>query len=355
MGDLSVVDLGRTLQVRYVLTAQVTPLIDGLEMQFWLAETSKGAKTTGQTVLMEDSPDRLVRRGLAGKLSRTIFLEMALDRAHRLPTDAERRTEALLARAEAAAFRGRFGPPDPEARQLYEQILQRNPKHFLALKGYGRHLVYEVSIERSPDRKKDLELAGELMGRAKQISPNNAMLTFHSALREKLSYRYEQALMAFDRTLELNPTYPQAVVQRAHVLTLLGRAEEAFPIMASVIDASPRDFGVGTIAYMAAETALLAKRDEDAVRWLRLSVQENPSVGRVHALLSAALQLTSRGSEAINAARTARKLTPHYTPSVMGKRGGSVAGPEYRLSQVRYVTAYEEAYLAASRLDKSGE
>jgi DNA-binding SARP family transcriptional activator/TolB-like protein/predicted Zn-dependent protease len=351
MGDLSVVDLGRTLQVRYVLTARVTPLADGVEIQFWVAETSEGANTTGQTVLIEDSSDRLARRGVAGKLSRTIFLEMALDRARRLSTDEERRTEALLARAEAAAFKGRFGPPDPEARQLYEEILKRNPQHFLALKGYGRHLVYEVSIERSPDRKKDLELAGELIGRAKQISPNNVVLAFHSALREKLSYRYEQALTAFDRTLELDPTYPQAVVQRAHVLTLLGKAEEAFPIMASVIDASPRDFGVGTIAYMAAETALLAKRDEDAVRWLRLSVQENPSVGRVHALLSAALQLTGRGGEAINAARTARKLAPHYTPSVMGKRGGSVAGSEYRLSQARYVTAYEEAYLAASRVD----
>jgi predicted Zn-dependent protease len=95
---------------------------------------------------------------------------------------------------------------------------------------------------------------------------------------------------------------------------------------------------------MAGETALLVGEYEQAVHWLRMATRGNPSVGRIHAMLAAALQLQGRPSEAAESAATARRLSPDYTPEVMKRRGGKNTHPRYADARDRYVEAFRSAY-----------
>lgn len=111
------------------------------------------------------------------------------------------------------------------------------------------------------------------------------------------------------------------------------------------------DFSVNGALFMLGETALLAGEDADAVRWLRASVQESPGVGRNHALLAIALELTGEHAEAEHVARQARKLPPRYTPDFLAQRGLSKADSRYEAQKARYVAAFRAVY---ERIDGGG-
>lgn len=341
-------DMARSLRARYVLAGSVAAASGDNELRVRVLDTQTMDPKFANTSALLGFSDARTRAKAANILARTMFKELVLDRAKNIAENERETTGSMLIRAEAAFLQGRFGPLDDNERQLFEQVLDRDPNNYLALKGLSRHLVTNVAMERSTNRDEDLKLAETILDRLDRMYPNNVNSIFIRAMIAKVRRRYEQALQGFERAIELDTTYPQAQVQRAHLLMLLGQPDEAFEIMRDELDSGPKDVSIGSLAYLAAETALQAERDEDAVRWLRLAVQENPSIGRTQALLAAALEVTGRTNEATEAARKARALSSNYTPDVLRRRGGREASAVYRKLQTRYVGAYAAAFERAN-------
>jgi tetratricopeptide (TPR) repeat protein len=120
---------------------------------------------------------------------------------------------AKLRQAVALHQHGRL----PEARALYEEILDVQPAHFDAL-----HLLGVIAAQsRDPGR------AVELIGRAIQAYPRSApaLCNRGSALHDL--GRWEEALADCDHALGIDADYPAAHFNRGNALQALGRLEEA--------------------------------------------------------------------------------------------------------------------------------
>ena len=159
----------------------------------------------------------------------------------------------------------------------------------------------------------------------------------------KLQGKFQQASTDFGYAVRLDPTHWNAAAQYAHVMIFLGRIEEGFTLMQRSTEYLLPDIGAPETAYVAGETALAAGHPEEAVRYLNMAVAGNPTVGRIHALLAAALQAAGRNDEAREEANQARVLSPNYTPEVMARRGGPNASPLYAEARDRYVVAFRAA------------
>lgn len=342
---------GRLLKARYVLAANISGSVGQDHLNIRLFESQTGDAVLTSIISLGPVSDAGHRKNIANQLARTVYKDVFLDRARRIETTDDS-TAALLVRGEAAALRGRFVSQDNDERSIYQRVLERDSDNALALRGLARYLVLAVAMEKSSNRQQDLSLAVSTLEKLNRIYPNNSTGIFLTAMIEKLNFRFEQALHGFNRAIELETTFPQAQVHRSHLMALMGRPEEAFPIMLEAMNQSPKDFTIASTAYIAAETALLANQDEQAVSWLRLAVQENPAAARSHALLSAALELTGRSDEAVQAAQTSRNLNPAYTPDVMRRRFGGAARSSYRERQARFVSAFDVAFRKTKRSAK---
>jgi len=105
----------------------------------------------------------------------------------------------------------------PEARALYEQILQDRPDHFGALLLLG---LMELQTD-NPHR------AVELTARAMLLDPRNAdACNYHGSALLELQ-RFEDAIASYERSIALNPAHPLAHNNRGIALSGLNRYSDA--------------------------------------------------------------------------------------------------------------------------------
>lgn len=310
-------------------------------------------RSNGETIVARALPgdwdESRGQRRLLAILARSVYLEVMAHRAKVLTKVDGQEDEALYAQAEAATNRMVAGADTDEAAVLYERVIANNPGHFGALLGLARYHINRVATNRVVLRREDhLQQARDLLDRAREIDPRHGLVIFQQGMLDKLTGQFRQALENFRRSAELVSYWPSAGIQAAHVLVFLGRAEEAYPQLVDMVETYRDDFSINGAMFMLGETALLVGSDADAVRWLRASVQESPRVGRHHALLATALELTGEHAEAEHAARQAKKLAPHFNPDGVAQRGFGKADSRYEAQKARYVAAFRAVY---SRID----
>jgi protein O-GlcNAc transferase len=116
-----------------------------------------------------------------------------------------------------------------EAAEIYQQILQRDPKNFEAL-----HALGIVRYQRG-----QLEEAERLIKEAVAIRPSAAEANYNRAcLLQKLN-RAEEALSSFERAVALKPDYVEALLNRGTLLALMDRHEEALASFDKVVALRP--------------------------------------------------------------------------------------------------------------------
>jgi DNA-binding SARP family transcriptional activator/tetratricopeptide (TPR) repeat protein/TolB-like protein len=335
----SPVSLGKTLHVRYVVKTNISPIAGGEQANVTLFDSATGISIWSAPIVVNDES----RVSFAREFYRYIFSEIALHRAQTFSDDDKDSTEGLLWRAEAAQVRSRVGTSESSAAELYERILVREPNHLFALLGLSSDLILKVARNQSDTREADIQHADELLKRAKVLAPNLADIAFKEGMLNKLRSNYEQASVDFERAFRLDPTHWTAAVQYAHVNIFLGRFEQAYDLMQVAMKTPLPDIAIAETGYMAGETALVAGHLPEAVAYLDMAVSGNPTVGRIHALHAAALQMAGRPVDAKAAAAEARRLSPGYTPKMMARRGGSSASARYVAARGDFVGAFRTA------------
>jgi len=78
----------------------------------------------------------------------------------------------------------------------------------------------------------------EQIRRMLQAEPDDVLLNFALAMELMNAGRNEQALLQFDRVLEIDPHYTAAYIQKAKLLASLGRSDEAREVLRAGIAAA---------------------------------------------------------------------------------------------------------------------
>ena len=123
------------------------------------------------------------------------------------PKPNEHANAALFRQAFSLHQQGKVG----QAKEIYQKILEKQPKHFDAL-----HLLGLIALQTN-----DPKRAVDLIGQALEIDPNvSAAYCNHGNALQELK-QYHAALRNYDKAIALNPNYADAYNNRGNALSNL--------------------------------------------------------------------------------------------------------------------------------------
>jgi class 3 adenylate cyclase/TolB-like protein/tetratricopeptide (TPR) repeat protein len=258
--------IGRELAVRYALDGRVERDGGEVRVAVHVVDTASGSSLWSGSVRAPVAADGGAPLALVGPLADA--LRAALRGAELKRVAGGRQGESAYAVALGAIDaleRSTEGAQLPGIRAQFERALALDPQHVPALTGYAHTLVYladlaadaaeaEALLRRAdeaslravtlqPDSaeawaaranvlyfRDQFDAAAEAVRRGLQLNPYLMMLHAFGGQIDLLQDRGEQALAAFDRSIELNPGGPQygaLMHHRCRALLMLGRLDAA--------------------------------------------------------------------------------------------------------------------------------
>jgi tetratricopeptide (TPR) repeat protein len=199
----------------------------------------------------------------------------------------------------------------------------------------------------SDDRAGRLAAAEEAVTRALSLAPENAVAHLCLGIVQIFSYRVLQGIRELERALELNRNLAYAHGQMGTAKILLGRAEDTEAHIEEALRLSPRDTFVYVWSFIAGAAKLSLGKEEEAIAWLRRSIETNGNFPILHFYLSAALARLGRLAEARSEARAGLAIDPAFTISrfragALSDNPTAVAGRERILDDLRKAGVPEE-------------
>ena len=183
------------------------------------------------------------------------------------------------------------------ARQLYEEILKKQPKHFDAL-----HFLGAIALQ-----EKDHTKALALIDRAIQIHPTNARFFYHRGLCFQELKQYEAAVESYDRAIAMQSNFSEAYSNRGAALRELRRFDAALASydhsLAIKPDAAHDHSNRGAVLQELNQLDL-------ALESLRLAITLNPYDARAHHRLGLALKDANQIEAAAESYENALRIEP---------------------------------------------
>jgi tetratricopeptide (TPR) repeat protein len=125
--------------------------------------------------------------------------------------------------------------------------------------------------------------------------------------------RAPEALVEFDRALALDPNLATAYGEKGNAMIFSGRAEEVEGQVNQASRLSPRDSYSFVWMLLAGAAKIHLGSDEDAVVWLRRSIDPIPNVPFSHLFLATALANLGKSDEARAEVKAGLALNPAFT------------------------------------------
>jgi putative PEP-CTERM system TPR-repeat lipoprotein len=207
-------------------------------------------------------------------LGKSLVLQSLFQKALDETEQAAARNGAELLCVRGDAYLG-LGKSD-EAKALYEQALQAQPKYAAALIGLGR-VAYLARDAGAAGKYSDLALAAE---------PRNTDALLFKGDLLRAQNQHEQALAAYDQVLAINPAHRTANVEKAYLEIAIGKFEAAQADLNAARTATPGSVLVAyTQSLLDFSQGKYSAAQESMHKVLRVAPEHMPSVllaGAIH-------------------------------------------------------------------------
>jgi adenylate cyclase len=308
-------EVGRALGVRYVLRGSVRRSATHVRVAVQLTDATTGAHIWANrfnTALADlfEQQDHIVEAVVAGIAPhiRTNELRRALRKRPESFTAYDMTLQAIdiINRLDQATF--------PEARALLERAIQEDPL-FALPRAWAAHW-HGINIGQgwSNDAAADTAAAAELSQRAVALDRDNALvLAVHAHLRSYLFHDYDTAVASFERALASGPSSAFAWCLSAGTLCYIGRAEEAAHNLERGLRLSPFDSELYYFYCIGAFVRYALGANEDALKWARMSMTENPRFTATLRILAAIQHALGNNEAARGTAAEMLRLEPQFS------------------------------------------
>jgi TolB-like protein len=332
--------IGRELSVRYVLQGSVRRLVDSLRINAQLVEAGNAAQLwaerfEGHVTELAKVQDQVTQR-IAGALN-VALVDAESQRAQReRPNNPD--AVDLTMRGMAIINKPASRENMQRGRELFEEALRLSPDYLPALNGLANVMLVEWSSTWYKGTSQEhLEAMERVVNRALAIKPDDALAVYyHGYVLKRLQANLDQALVAFERAIAIDPNLAVAHNYVGQLKVFLGRADEAAEHTLKAIRLSPRDPQLAEWYYQVALTYIHLQRYNEAVEWARRGVEVNPNLRYPYRVLAAALALSARPGEARTVAAEMLRRYPNESISAYLKRE-PWTNPVYRAGQEREV------------------
>jgi len=310
---VDVKQIGRELNVRYVLEGSVQRGGNRLRVNVQLIDAETGnhlwAERFDKPVAdLFDMQDEIVAR-----LANQIGTELIVAEARRAERSPHPDSMDLYFQGMASANQGLSLENLSRARTHFERAAALDPGNVDALVGMAAVDFWIGGPYTSDDRTARLAAAEATLTKALSLTPNHAMAHMYLGAVQTATNRAAQGIAECERALALdrNLATAHAVIGNAKLFS--GRAEEAERHVLESLRLSPHDTYAYTWMMVAGAAKHLLGRDEEAVAWLRRSIEANRNFRNAHACLAAALAQLGRLDEARAAVQATLALDPTFT------------------------------------------
>ena len=293
--------MGRELEVRYLLNGSVAVEGERVRVNIQLVETREGNQLWSERFDTERRGILQVQDEIVGRVSRAIGLKVVDIEARRSRLERPNSTEAmdLILRGKAVLNLPSSPATMIEARGLFEQALTVQPDNVDGLAGAASTLVFEfLNGYYETEGEVRLEKAEQLLVRAGAIEPGNIMVLKAKAALRRAQGKFDDAIAAAQAIITENPGEPWAYKEIGLSTMYLGRAGQSLDWFAKADRIAPRDPGRWTWLDGRGHALILLGRDEEAIRSLIGALDANPRNLSSHAFLAASYALLGRSDEA---------------------------------------------------------
>jgi adenylate cyclase len=305
---------GDTLGARYVLMGTVRRSSRSVRVSTQLCDAQTGTSLWGdraEVPLAElfDVQDDIVRRIVAGIAPhvREAELHAALRKRPDSFTAYDHTLRALdsINSLDLTRFM--------EAYDFLERAMAEDPNFAMPVAWAARwHSLY-VGQGWSTDLHKNSTKAAELAARAIELDRQNALaLATYGHLKSYLFHDYDVAMGYFDRALAACPNSSLAWMLSSCTLSYVGRGRDAVRHAEQALRLSPFGHGLGYYYSTLAIAHYIAGSFEEAVKWSRMSANENPAYTSNLRYLIAALAALDRCDDARQVATELLRREPHF-------------------------------------------
>src|ERR1700722_1116865 len=310
--------IGRELNVRYVLEGSVQRAADRMRVNVQLIDATTGSHLWAERfdkplADLFDMQDEIVAR-LAGALNAQL-VEAEARRAERSPNP-----DSVDLHFQGQAWFNKAMTPDKvaRARSFFDRAVSTDPDHVDALTSSARADMQAGAAVFGSDLHAAYAAAEAKLTKALSLAPDYALAHSFLGLLNMYTKRAPQGIAECEHALELNKNLAGAHGVIGLGKLYVGRPEETEAHCAEALRLSPRD----TFAYAFMQFVGVAKIflgvDHQAVVWLRRSIESNRNFPQGHFYLGVALARLGRLDEARSAVKAGLALNPALTVSRLG-------------------------------------
>lgn len=310
---IDVTRIGRELNVRYVLEGSVQRSGNRMRVNVQLIDAQSGSHLWADrferlVTDLFDMQDEIVAR-IANMLNAQLIAVEAR-RADRAPTPD---SMDLYFQGEAWVKRGITFENMAKARGFFERSLALDPQNVDALVGIAQ-VDANVAIGLSTsDRVARFATAEAAAAEALSLAPDHPVAHFSIGMVHCFTNRAVQSIAEFDRALTLDRNLASAHALIGQSKLLIGRGEETEAHVREALRLSPRDPWVYTFFIIVGFAESLLNRPEEAISWLRRSIESNRNYSLSHFILAAALANVGEIDEARSEAGIGLTLDGQFT------------------------------------------
>ncbi len=338
--SLDVRQIGRELSVRYVLRGSVRRVVDSVRINAQLIETDNALQLWADRFEAKVAQLAAVQDSVTQRIASAMNATLLDAESRRIQRERPDNPDAIDLTMRGLALLNRPSSREnaQRAREFFESALRLNPNHMPALNGLAQVMLVEWgSTWYSGSSEAHLQALERVVDRALAVRPDDAMATYlYGYVQKRLHRNLDQALVAFERAIALDPNLAVAQNYVGQIKVFLGRPGEAAEHTLKAIQLSPRDPQLPEWYYQMAITQIHLQHYDEAVAWARRGVQTNPNLRYPYRVLAAALALSGRLDEARTVAAEFLRRYPHETISAFLRRE-SWTDPVYRAGQNREV------------------
>ena len=321
---IDVKQIGRDLNIRYVLEGSVQRGSDRLRVNVQLIDAETGVHLWAErfdkpVADLFDMQDEIVAR-----LANALNAELTALEARRAEQSPNPDSMDHYFQGMAWANKGVNPHNFTKARACFESALALDPDNVDALVGVGMVDSKMVGAGLADDRVARLASAEAALNKALSLAPNHPWAHAWMGLTYIHTRRAQQAIAEAERALALDRNLAHArggVLATANIA--MGRAEQVEGLVKEAIKLSPRDKDLYVWTMLAGMANLCLAEDDTAVTWLRRSVEANRNLPMAQFWLAAALANLGRQEDATAAVDAALVLDPSVT---VGRLQGGLTG-----------------------------
>jgi adenylate cyclase len=279
--NLSPAEIGRRLDVRYLLDGSVRRAGDRIRINAELTEAATGRSVWSQSYDAEVKDIFGVQQDIARRVVGAAAVKLTRferDRALAKPTQNLAAYELVLRAREVFSHATREG--NHEAQDLFQRAIDLDPNYAAAYAELGLSLIEAVSSGWTEFVADDLTRAETLAQKALSLDPSSTTANRLLAEINMMNGRIDLALDETERNLEINPNDADSFREHGGMLAWAGRAAEALPWLQGALRLDPTN---SRAAFLLGMTYYFLDRYGEAVEALNRGLAGN--LGRTTQLM----------------------------------------------------------------------